>query len=144
MSLTHELEGRAGIRDSVPILEASKGESLMVGGWVHNVDCWNGKSLVVGKTRSFDRIRRLPDRLTSVLPRFPHGRAVVSEGEGSPHKLSRTPCSLSSGEILLKIPYQLASSPRDGQSNSGSVCKQRGRDGLCAGSIISEGPLDMV
>ena len=97
-----------------------------------------------GETRHFDRIRRLPDRLGSIFSRFPHGRAMVSLGEESPHKLSRTPCSLSSSEILPKIPHQLARSAKDGQSNSGSICKQYGRDCLRPGNTISERPLDVV
>ena len=135
--------GRAGIRESMLALETtcSKGGTLMVGSQYRSLEWQKSGS---GKSRSLDRIRCLLDRLGSVLPRFPHEWAVVSQGEESPHKQSRTPCSLSSGEILPKIPYRLARSPKDEQLNSGSVCKKHGRDCLRPGNIISEGPLDVV
>ena len=47
MNLAHVLEGEQAYESLCPLLELAREE---LSWWVLNIDCWNGKSLVVGKT----------------------------------------------------------------------------------------------
>ena len=69
-----------------------------------NVMSWNGKSPCPNTTKPPDRIRCIPQRVGSIMPRDTDRWSVVPAGETTAHKLPRAASSNTSSQNLLEGP----------------------------------------
>ena len=91
-----------------------------------------------------DKIRRLTDRVGSVLPGHPDGRSLVPSRKEDAHQLPRAPGSNPGSKDLPKGPGRQKGAAVTGQSDSSSLHKQPGWDSVPPGNQVSQGLMDVV
>ena len=95
-------------------------------------------------TRPPDRIRCIPQRVGSIMPRDTDRWSVVPAGETTAHKLPRATSGNTSSQNLSEGPKKQERSTAPRQSDSSSLCKQLGRYSLRPGHETSKRAVDVV
>lgn len=93
-----------------------------------------------------DKVRFFPHRVRSlpVVPGHLHRRALVSTREETSYKLPKAASSNTSSQNLYEKLQRQKSIATTRQSNSSSIRKQPGWEGLCPGNTPSQRDMDVV
>ena len=133
--------GRTILRNPVPAIGTSQRGALLVGRANAGVEREEPDPQGTGH---LDRNRRLPNGLGSVVPGDPHRGPMVQQREGASYKLPGTAGGVPSDQDFSEVSIERPRSPENGQSDSGRVRKQHGRDRLHPDNADCQGSLDVV
>lgn len=131
----------SGLRSLLCPLNAGQGGNLLVGRPPSPLE---REKLGERRNKYDDNVRCLPHRVGGVFPRNEYGRAVVAEGEKTPHKLPGASRSSPGSKIVREVTFRQTHSTAVGQPNSSSIYKQPGRDRLRPGHGTGQKPLAVV
>ena len=121
---------------SLPAVTGSQGGAGLVGKTFHSLELEEPGSQTTGPP---DRIRRLTDRVGSVLPVHPDGSSLVPSQKEDAHQLPKAPGSNPGSKDLSIRPGRQKGAAVTGQSDNTSLHKQPRLDSVPPGNQVIQG-----